>query len=225
MAGYEKQADVIKKENRAMLEKIAHDRGIHLFGIAFLDPVRQYFHPSIITTTASLQFGVSMGFRLSDEIIDGIANEPTLIYKHHYSTVNHFLDQSALQIANQIQSALGGRALAIPASQIIDWKQQLGHLPHKAIAYQSGLGWIGRSNLLINPEFGARIRYVTVLTNLLLEPDKPINRNCGNCRKCVEACPAGAITNENYDRNKCLDKLKEFAKKPWHRTIYMRSVR
>ncbi len=202
------------KENREILEKIARDKGIHLFGIALLDPVRQYFHPSIIDAAARMQFGISLGFRLSDEIIDGIDNEPTLINKHHYSTVNHLLDQAAAQIASSIQSALGGKAFAIPASQIIDWKKQEGHLTHKSIAYQAGLGWIGRSNLLVNPKFGARVRYVTVLTDLLLEPDKPIEGNCGDCYKCVETCPAGAITKENYDRDKCITKLKEFAKKP-----------
>jgi len=214
MPCYEKNIDVIKNENRKILENLARDMGIHLFGIAFLDPVRQYFHPSIINASAPLKFGISLGFRLSDEIIDGIVDEPTLIYKHHYSTVNHFLDQAALQIANKIQCALGGKSLAIPASQIVDWKQQLGHLPHKTIAYQAGLGWLGRSNLLVNPEFGARVRYVTVLTDLLLEPDKPMNGDCGNCYKCLEVCPAGAITKQGYDLEKCLAKLKEFAKKP-----------
>ena len=213
MPCYEKDSDVEKKKNRKMLEKITGEMGIHLFGVAFLDPVRQYFHPSIIAATAHLQFGISLGFRLSDEIIDGIDNEPTLIYKHHYSTVNHLLDQVAVQIASQIQEK-GFKALAIPASQIIDWKKQEGHLPHKAIAYYGGLGWIGRSNLLINPKFGARVRYVTVLTDLLLEPDKPMNGDCGNCYKCLEVCPAGAIMKEGYDRDKCLTKLKEFAKKP-----------
>jgi epoxyqueuosine reductase len=208
-----KQADLIKKENRETLERAARDKGIHLFGIALLDPVRNYFHPSIINTAAPLQFGISMGVRLSDEIIDGINNEPTLIYKHHYSTVNHLLDQAAVQVAGLIQSALGGKALAIPASQIVDWEKQEGHLTHKSIAYQAGLGWIGRSNLIVNPEFGARTRYVTILTDLSLEPDKPIERNCGNCCNCIEACPAGAITRENYDRDKCIAKLKEFAKK------------
>ena len=214
MPCYEKNIAVIKKENRKILEKLVKEMGVSLFGVGSLDPVRQYFHHSIVQAVAPLQFGISLGFRLSDEIVEGITDEPTLIYKHHYSTVNHFLDQAALRVANQIQSVLGGKAVAIPASQIIDWEQQQGHLTHKAIAYQSGLGWIGRSNLLINPQFGARVRYVTVLTDLLLEPDKPIDGDCGDCYKCLEACPAGAITKENYDRNKCLDKLKEFAKKP-----------
>ena len=202
-----------RKKNKEFLESAAKEKGITLFGIAFLDPVRKYFHPSIVPATAPLQFGISMGFRLSDEIIDGIIDEPTLIYKHHYSTANHFLDQTALQITGLIQKKNHG-ALAIPASQIVDWKNQLGHLPHKAIAYQAGLGWLGRSNLLVNPQFGAGVRYVTILTNLLLEPDKPIEGNCGDCYKCLEACPAGAITKEGYDRNKCLEKLKKFAKKP-----------
>lgn len=220
MPCYEKEIDIIKKENREILEKFASEKGITLFGVGLLDSVRQYFHPSIIPISAPLKFGISMGFRLSDEIIDGIIDEPTLIYKHHYSTVNHLLDQVAVQIAGLIQEK-NFKAVAIPSSQIVGypsdrkmWKEQIGHLPHKAIAYYGGLGWIGRSNLLVNPKFGARVRYVTVLTDLLLEPDKPIEGNCGDCYKCLEVCPAGAITKEGYDRDKCLAKLKEFAKKP-----------
>jgi epoxyqueuosine reductase len=53
-----------------------------------------------------------------------------------------------------------------------------------------------------------------VLTDLSLEPDKPVEGDCGNCYRCLEVCPAGAITKEGYDRGKCLEKLKEFAKKP-----------
>jgi len=213
MPCYEKDFEPELKRNKEFLEGLARGKGLALFGVCPLEPVRQYFHPSIIASTSLLKFGISIGFRLQDSIIDGIINEPTLIYKHHYSTVNHLLDHTAVQIANEIQN-MGWKALPIPASQIVDWKQQSGHLPHKMVAYYAGLGWIGRSGLLINPQFGARVRYATVLTDLPLKAGKPVKGDCGDCHRCIESCPAGAITEEGYDRNKCLEKLKEFAKKP-----------
>ena len=212
MACYEKDPDRDGSHNRQELEAAAKNIGISLFGVALLEPAREYFHGSIKESASGLKFGISMGVRLQDSIIDGINGEPTLIYKHHYSTVNHLLDQAALRIAGLIQDK-GARAIPVPASQIVDWEKQLGHLSHRVIAYYAGLGWIGRSTLLVNPRSGARARYVTVLTDLHLTADKPAEGSCGECRRCIEACPAGAITKEGYDKAKCLEKLKEFAKK------------
>lgn len=201
-----------KKKNTEWLEKLAIEEGASVFGIGDIKPVRKYFHDSIKNKTLEFLFGVSMGFKLSNEIIDDIQDEPTIIYKHHYSTVNHFLDQLALKICSEIQKK-GFKALAIPASQIVDWQKQLGHLPHKAIAFQAGLGWIGRSNLLINPQFGARVRYVTILTDIPLDAAKPLKDNCKECIACIKVCPAKAISKKAYDKNKCVEKLKEFSKK------------
>jgi epoxyqueuosine reductase QueG len=103
-------------------------------------------------------------------------------------------------------------ALPIPASQIIDWERQQAHLSHKKIGRLAGLGWIGRNNLLVNPEFGAQFRLVTVLTNMPLKPDKPLESDCGECRRCLSCCPAAAIKEkqEDFDHKACFNKLKEF---------------
>jgi epoxyqueuosine reductase len=200
-----------KAENRKVLEKIAVEMGASLFGVALLDGARKYFHPSLEGSSAGLEYGISVGVRLSDSVLEGIDGSPTLIYKHHYSAVNRLLDQVALRISGEIQKK-GAKALAIPASQIVDWEKQLGHLSHRVIAYYAGLGWIGKPTLLVNPQFGARVRYATVLTDLVLEPDKPVEGSCGECVECVKACPAGAVSKEGYDKEKCLGKLREFAK-------------
>ena len=69
----------------------------------------------------------------------------------------------------------------------------LGAISHKAVARMAGLGWQGKSLLLVNPEVGPRIRLVTILTDLDLPPDQPLPNGCGKCRECEKACPAGAI--------------------------------
>lgn len=212
MPCYERDFAVAGRENAGSIKELADSLGASLFGIALLDTVRRHFHPSIIEAAGSMKYGISMGLRLSDAIIEDIKDEPTLIYKYHYSAVNRMLDQIALKVTNAIQKN-GFNAMPIPASQIVDWEAQLGHLPHRAIACQAGLGWIGRSGLLISPQFGARVRYVTVLTDFPLEPDGPVEGDCGDCYKCLEDCPAGAITKEGYDGKKCLAELMEFAKK------------
>ncbi|MDD2778503.1 MAG: reductive dehalogenase, partial [Methanocellales archaeon] len=65
------------------------------------------------------------------------------------------------------------------------------------IAIDAGLGELGRSGLLITPEFGSRVRLCKVLTDLPLKPDKPIEfrvqRFCESCVLCAKSCPVGAI--------------------------------
>jgi len=84
----------------------------------------------------------------------------------------------------------GYKAIPFAASQVIDWQNQKGHISHKHIGVIAGTGWIGRSNLLIDPVFGAQARYNTVLTDMPLMVDKPLERGCGDCMACVAVCPA-----------------------------------
>lgn len=138
-------------------------------------------------------FAVSIAVRLSNSVIDAITKEdPTETYVHHYSEVNTLLDCIALKVANHIQTR-GVRALPISASQVLDEQRLLGAISHKGIAALGGVGWLGKSSLLINEDFGPRIRLVSVLTTLPLVADGPVENQCGDCRSCVEACPEGAI--------------------------------
>ncbi len=74
-------------------------------------------------------------------------------------------------------------------------------LPQKTLATFSGLGWIGRSTLLVSPRFGPRIRLGMRLTNMPLDTDTPIVQNqCGDCRLCVDACPVKAIRGNSWSQ-------------------------
>jgi len=199
--------------NYKALKAFALELGFDLFGVADVTGMRGEF---LIEPETSGRFGlaVSLGKGLSDAVLDDIGDHPTQIYFHHYRQMNFFLDRGALLVADHIQKQ-GFGSLAIAASQIIDWDKQRAHLSHKHIARAAGLGWFGRSNLLVNPELGSRFRLVTVLTDMPLEPDAPLGRDCGSCRACIRACPAEAIneTREAFDHLACFEKLKEFRKK------------
>jgi epoxyqueuosine reductase len=77
-------------------------------------------------------------------------------------------------------------------------------LRHAAVA--AGLGSFGRHNLVIHPEFGSRIIFGGVLTELALDSDPPITESfCDDCGLCVEKCPGRALDKEGYtDTIKCL---------------------
>jgi len=158
---------------------------------------------------AHLKTGVSVGVRLSNSIIDEISNGPTLTYAHHYRTTNQLLDSIAIKTTNFLQS-LGYEALPIPASQKVDEKNLAGLISHKMIATRAGLGWIGKNALLITPQYGPRIRLVSVLTNAHLRGGRPIiESKCGKCGSCVKACPAGALKGKNWTLNTRREEIME----------------
>lgn len=164
-------------------------------------------------TMLGLNYSISLGYRLSDPIIDSIIDRPNRDYLHHYRQINLLLDQASLKVTALIQ-AEGYRALPIPASQITDWKRISGSISHKLAAYYAGLVWIGRSSLAVNPDYGARVRYVTIATDLPLPKVRPLQYGCEGCMKCVFICPCGAIKEDShqYDREACLEQLRAFAK-------------
>jgi epoxyqueuosine reductase len=120
----------------------------------------------------------------------------------------------------------GFHSLPVPASQVLDEKGWYGAITHKAVARMAGLGWQGKNLLLITPQYGSRVRLVTVLTEAPLTAGTPLKNRCGNCMLCRDACPAGAIkgvnTVDHYeDRGealhfeRCMERLTtEYAKLP-----------
>ena len=200
-------------EHVAKIKNLSHQWGGSLFGVADLRSFKReeiLLPPPLID---QLSFGISIGYHLSDAILEGIENQPTPLYFHHYQRANILLDTIGLTVTSMIQD-LGYHAMPIPASQLVDWKNQRGHLSHKHVARAAGLGWIGRNNLLVNEKFGSRIRLVTILTELPLTADSPSSGNCGSCRACLSVCPAGAIADRQEDFNhlRCYEQLRTFAK-------------
>jgi epoxyqueuosine reductase QueG len=196
------------------IAELASEIGFCLFGVADIREIKGSFLELAPETLARFDRAISLAVRLSEAVVDDIVDHPTPLYLHHYRQANAFLDRGAFEIARRIQE-MGRKALPIAASQLVDWKKQQGHLSHKEIARRAGLGWIGRSNLLVTPQFGARVRLVTVLTDLPLEAGSPLPDDCGKCGKCLAACPAGAIKErrEDFDHVKCYEQLKLFKNK------------
>lgn len=194
------------------LKKFCGEEGADLCGVADVGASRDDFALSP-ASTAGMNRAVCLGVGLSPAVLEEIKDAPTRLYFHHYRTVNVFLDQLALKTSFFIRRK-GFSAMPIPASQIIDWQKQTAHLSHKKLAVAAGLGWIGRSNLLVTKDLGSAIRLVTILTDMPLSVDAPVSFACGECRACIDACPARAVSGQprDFDHLKCFEKLKEFQK-------------
>ena len=147
---------------------------------------------------------ISIGLSLSNPIVDKMTLDPQFpaveLYRHFcYDVVNQRIDNILLKIA-EVLSGQGYESLPIPATGATDGSRLYGSFSHKAAAYISGLGWIGKSCLLINESVGPRARWGTVLTNAPLSPSgKPLDENCGDCDICVRKCPAGAFTGYKFN--------------------------
>jgi epoxyqueuosine reductase len=98
------------------------------------------------------------------------------------------------------------------ASRVDGFKYRImvdtGPLIDREIAFRSGIGWFGKNCSIICPECGSGIFLGEILTNVELEPDRPINRYCGDCNLCIDICPTGALA-EPYTINalKCISYL------------------
>ena len=160
-----------------------------------------------------LTFAISFGLVLSKGILETLTDGPTLIYLHHYRQLNYRLDMIGYLLSREIERK-GFKAMPFAASQLVDWQNQRAHISHKKVGEVAGVGWIGRNNLLVHPVFGAQARYNTVLTDMPLKAGKPLGNDCGQCRACVSACPAGAIKEEreNFDHQGCYAMLNKFRK-------------
>jgi len=151
---------------------------------------------------------VSIAIQLPISVFETISDKPTPNYSSAYKTANLILDQLAYKTAVAFQKE-GYYSLPVPASQVLDRENWYAAISHKAVARMAGLGWQGKNLLLITPQFGSRVRLVTVLTAAPLTVDTPVKNRCGDCMLCRDACPVKAIrgvnTTDHYkDRNEAL---------------------
>ena len=75
-------------------------------------------------------------------------------------------------------------------------------------AAEAGIGWHGKSTMLVDPKLGTWFFLAEILTTLALPPDAPQPARCGTCTRCITACPTGAITDAHrLDARRCISYL------------------
>jgi epoxyqueuosine reductase len=171
----------------ADIERHLRQAGVHLWGVAHNDPP--------LPLAPALPRAISLAMRLQPVALTGVEKGPTTAYLDEYRRLNLSLDQIAESLVGLLHLA-GYRAQRVRATMgeddVEDWGAA-GVFPHKSAATRAGLGWIGKTALLVSPELGPKLRLATVFTDLPLPPGVPVTSGrCGSCRACVEACPADA---------------------------------
>lgn len=139
-------------------------------------------------------FALAWAVPVKPQIMACVRDGPNQKYSDEYGRLNEFINELAGKLSAEI-TIRGFRAQLLPASDRTDPVNIKGDFPHKTAATRAGLGWIGRHCQLITRRFGPWVRLGTVFTDMVLPGGKPLEQSyCGRCKRCVDACPAEALT-------------------------------
>lgn len=123
------------------------------------------------------------------------------VSRYAWGTDYHYIIWEKL---DQLVSELKGIDPEFEAAAYVD----TGPVMDKVWASKAGLGWIGKHSNLITKEFGSWVFLATVITNYEFRYSSLITDHCGSCRRCIDACPTGAIAKEYVvDGSKCISFL------------------
>lgn len=164
--------------------------------------------------THGLPTAISVAVHYDYDIVNTLDINEELFHKHLYSLNEPIM--KLIELTESSMQAWGYQFKSIGIPSPIESNKQLENFcqfPQKTAATRAGLGWLGKSSLLITPQYGPRVKLFTTLTNANFANAKPINNNkCGSCQNCVIICPCNAIKNHGWqngvERDKMIDVYK-----------------
>jgi epoxyqueuosine reductase len=184
--------------------------GISLIGITTAERLRDLPTGNVLDVTSlqsvlevlpSTRSVIIAAYKTWDPIFNVVASGPRWLKEgvplesqgsEFYQLYSQVLDAKAWALAHYLQTngfeAIVSRRISL-----------------KPAAVESGLGARGKNTLVINPEHGPYVRFTAILTSAELKPDEPSAMDiCGDCLRCVEACPTKALQPYEIDIRRCL---------------------
>jgi epoxyqueuosine reductase len=205
---------------KGLIVKFCKDRGADRVGFA---PVERWdeagevppdFRPQAIWPPARtvIVAGVAMPLPI-------VETTPSVLHMELYNTSNRELDQMAYDLTRYL-NRLGHASFFFPRDGYGTLKalreNPVAAFSHVLAAKYAGLGTVGLSHNLLTPEFGPRLRLVSVFTSASLPPDPMMTEElCIRCEACAKCCPKNAIQMRpgqvvgDYDKMACLEMAEE----------------
>jgi epoxyqueuosine reductase QueG len=140
---------------------------------------------------------ISIAYAYPEHAIDAIAvgrgngydKDAWNAYAREYERLNEALDETAARLAREICGTPVPATTSGIAAKVQHVEDYYGvALSHRVVAEQAGIGWRGKNELVVNPEYSCAIRLASVITDAKLESTAPIAEGCGGCSACLEAC-------------------------------------
>ena len=173
-----------KLEKTEELKSLIRKLGIDLVGIADLYSLKGMplgISPDAASFLGYFRSAIVMGAQLKKPGKAASGTEASL-----------FLEKAALAVVDRLERE-GCRVLTVHTEDEFDPVNRIGLMSLKVLAKAAGLGWQGRSLLIVSPQYGPVHRWIAVLTDMDLQAGTDVPNQCGNCILCVEKCPAGAL--------------------------------
>jgi len=199
------------------LRDLAIGLGAAAFGVTTAEP----FPEALVTLRAHRASGMSGPLHFTyDEPVVASNVEMTfpwarsiVVFAHNYlsdaitpantgAVVGRFATSDHYQSVRRIAERLAG--LVVDAGHRAEPLIDDNRLVDRAAAARAGLGWIGKSTMVLTPGHGPWMLLGSLVTDIGLETTRPMIRDCGTCDACIPACPTGAITASGLDASKCI---------------------
>lgn len=187
-----------KAELRKEIIAYVKEQGIDIIGFSSastwdkMNEVPADFRPKAIwsETKTVIVLGIAL-------LLPILETTPSAMHMEMYNSCNRELDRIAFNLARYLNRR-GYASIFFPRDaygNVEVLKQNpIAAFDHRTAAKYAGLGTIGLSHNLLTPEFGPRVRFVSVFTSAAIRPGRMIKKDlCIRCQACVNCCPVNAL--------------------------------
>ena len=188
------------RDERAAIERIRE--GL-MDGLPWFteERVRRGTHPEELLPGARSIISLAMSY-LHDRPESGASTPRGKVARYAWGDDYHGLLKGRLA---EFTGGLSDRAGAPVRSRIF---VDDGAMIDRAAAARAGVGWFGKNTNILTPSHGSWVLLGQVVTDLELEPDRPLKKSCGSCVRCIDDCPTDAIVAPHViDNTRCISYL------------------
>jgi epoxyqueuosine reductase len=189
------------KTSKATIELKSHiiDCGVDIVGIADLSSLKNIpvgMNIDLSDLFKKYPYAIVVGAQYGKIGIRASGDETAVYLEKTAYSIMEYLERNHHQY------------LVIHPEDEFDPNNRMDLLSLRILAKQAGIGWQGRSLLIISPVYGPIHRLIAILTNMNLNPDEPVQNKCGKCMVCIDQCPKKSLTFCNfYDHPKSREQV------------------